>query len=192
VDRELTYRSSLERITNLGSVRARKVLGLTWYTYWLLLAAYLAASALFLVFEKEFRSWQASFGLPRLTFFVAISLLYLAALFALRRVGILRILKVDGFDPVTRLRPEPGGLRFVSEHAEILLKWRGITQMFIERDGVVIAHGALFFFVPLGAFIDVQERNAFIRDVLGRLGAEARARSEAFLRPALDAAAAGP
>jgi hypothetical protein len=59
----------------------------------------------------------------------------------------------------------------------------------MEHDGVAVSHGSLFFLIPDGAFADLQERNAFIRDVFGRLGAEARARSEAFVRPVLDASA---
>lgn len=62
--------------------------------------------------------------------------------------------------------------------------------MLMERDGVAVSHGTLFFLIPDRAFGNVQERNAFIGQVFGRLGAEARGRSEKHMRPALSAAGA--
>jgi hypothetical protein len=62
--------------------------------------------------------------------------------------------------------------------------------MLMERDGVVVSHGNLFFLVPDSAFVDTQERNGFVRDVFGRLGEEARSRSESSVRPVLGTAAA--
>jgi len=60
----------------------------------------------------------------------------------------------------------------------------------MERDGVAVSHGSLFFLIPDRAFANVQERNAFVDEVFGRLGAEARGRSEKHMRPVLGAAGA--
>jgi hypothetical protein len=92
------------------------------------------------------------------------------------------------FDSTVRLREEPEGLRFVTPQIEYFIKWNGISQMMMEHDGVVISHGALFFLIPDDAFADKGERDAFIRDVFGRLGQEAVERSERFVRSVLDPA----
>jgi len=91
------------------------------------------------------------------------------------------------------MRKDDGGLRFATDQVEYYLKWPGISQMLMERDGVAVSHGSLFFLIPDGAFANVQERNAFVGEVFGRLGGEARGRSEKHIRHVLSAAgAAGP
>ena len=94
------------------------------------------------------------------------------------------------FQSEIRLRQDDGGIRIATDEIEYYLKWRGISQMLMEHDGVVVSHGSLFFLIPDSAFADSEERNAFVRDVFGRLGEEARSRSEKSMRPVLNATAA--
>jgi hypothetical protein len=63
--------------------------------------------------------------------------------------------------------------------------------MLIERDGIVVSHGNLFFLIPDRAFANPAERLSFIRDVYGRLSESARTLSEKFVRPALAAGEKG-
>jgi hypothetical protein len=70
------------------------------------------------------------------------------------------------------------GLRFATEEVEHYLKWRGISQLLLDRDGVIFSHGNLFFLIPDRAFASSEDRLAFIRDVHERLGERARALSE--------------
>jgi hypothetical protein len=91
------------------------------------------------------------------------------------------------FSDRTHLRITADGLSFRSEQIDYLLRWRGISQVFLEHDGVVISHGSLYFLIPDTAFSNRVERDAFISDVYSRIGEEARVRSEKYIKPALDA-----
>jgi hypothetical protein len=78
------------------------------------------------------------------------------------------------FNDTIRLTQDEGGLRFATEEVEHYLKWRGISQLLLDHDGVVVSHGNLFFLIPNHAFASAEERVTFIRDVYGRLGERAR------------------
>jgi hypothetical protein len=93
------------------------------------------------------------------------------------------------FDDAVRFRKDEGGLRCATSQIEYYVKWQGISQMLMGRDGVAISHGGLFFLIPDSAFADLSERNALVRGVFGRMGPAARGRSEKHIRPALDASA---
>jgi hypothetical protein len=81
---------------------------------------------------------------------------------------------------------DDSGLSFAADDIEHYLKWPAISQLRLERDGVVISHGNLFYFVPDAAFANMEERLAFIRHVYGRLSEKARSISEKYIRASLE------
>jgi hypothetical protein len=191
VDRELTYHMPFERLVKLSRSAGRKAFAMSWATCWLLVGLFCVAIVLLIILDEAIQSWQASLGLPWFSAFLAILIAYFAAFWALRRYSLRQMKSRANYQSTVRLRQDDGGLRFATDEVEYYLKWQGLSQMLMEHDGVAVSHGSLFFLIPDGAFADAQERNAFIRDVFGRLGAEARARSEKHVRQVLDASPAG-
>jgi hypothetical protein len=189
VDRELTYQMPFERLTKLSRSMSRKASSTSWLVLWTLFAAYIAALIAIIVFDDTVMSWQHALRLPPYSAFVLIVLLFVIAVWALRRHGRQLIKGRANFDDAVRFRKDEGGLRFASSQIEYYVKWQGISQMLMDRDGVAISHGGLFFLIPDSAFVDLSERNALVRDVFGRMGPAARSRSEKHIRPALDASA---
>jgi len=189
VDRELTYQMPFERLTKLSRSMSRKAFSTSWLARWALLAAYIAALIAIIVFDETVMSWQDALGLPSYSAFALIVILFAMALWALRRHGRQMMKGRANFDDAVRFRKDEGGLRFATSQIEYYLKWQGISQMLMDRDGVAISHGALFFLIPDSAFADHSERNALVHEVFGRLGPEARERSEKHIRPVLDASA---
>jgi hypothetical protein len=190
VDRELTYQMPFARLRKLGRNSGRKAYPVLWWSRWLLLASFFVVLILASTFDDAIQRWQSSVGLPPLTSFVAVLVLFVAALIVLRRSAFRQTKARANFQSDIRLRQDDGGIRIATDDIEYYLKWRGISQMLMEHDGVVVSHGNLFFLIPDSAFVDSQERNGFVRDVFGRLGEEARSRSERSVRPVLDTAAA--
>ena len=125
----------------------------------------------------------------RTAVFVLIVILFVIAVWALRRHGRQVMKGRANFDDAVRFRKDEGGLRFITSQIEYYVNWQGISQMLMDRDGLAISHGGLFFLIPDSLFLDLSERNALVRDVFGRLGPAARDRSEKYIRPALDASA---
>ena len=190
MDRELTYQVPFERLRKLGRRSGRIAYPHLWVIRWGLLAVFLGLLFLMGTFQEAVDRWQASLGLPPLTALVGLLVVYVAIAFGLRRYALRETQSRANFQSNIRLRKDDGGVRIATDEIEYYLKWRGIGQMLMEHDGVVLSHASLFFLVPDAAFQDAQERNAFVRDVFARLGPEARARSEKSLHAILDAAAA--
>ncbi len=190
MDRGLTYQMPFERLRKLGRKSGRKAYPFLWGMKWLLVGLVLAVLILVTVFDDALQRWQASVGLPPFSVFVVILVVYIAAFLVLRRVGLRQTKARANFQSDVHLSRDDGGIRIATDEIEYYLKWQGISQMLMEHDGVVVSHGNLFFLIPDSAFVDNQERNAFVRDVFGRLGEEARSRSEKSMRPVLDATAA--
>jgi hypothetical protein len=188
VTRELTYQVPFERLRKLGRSSGRKAYPRLWAARWLVLGTFLAALMLVSVFGDALERWQASVGLPSLTVLLVIIAAGLIAIVALRRAALRATQSRADFHSEVRLARDDGGIRIATADIEYYLKWRGIAQILKEHDGVVVSHGNLFFLIPDSAFIDGNERNAFVRDVLGRLGEEAQKRSESSMRLLLDAA----
>lgn len=189
MDRELTYRVPFERLRKLGRRSGRRAYPFLWIVRWALLAVFFAALGLLSFFDEAVQRWQASVGLPPLTALLTLLIVYIGVIVVMRRIGVRETKLRADFQSDIRLRRDDGGIRIATDDIEYYLKWRGISQMFMERDGVVVSHGNLFFLVPDSAFKDLDERNAFVRDVFGRLGPEAQSRSEAGLGSVLGAAA---
>lgn len=193
MDRELTYQVPFDRLRKLGRRSGRKAYPYLWAIRWGLLAVFLAALFLMAQFDEAVQRWQTSLGLPPLTALITLLVVYIGVIYVMRRIGVRETKARADFQSDIRLRRDDGGIRIATDEIEYYLKWRGISQMFMEHDGVVLSHGNLFFLVPDGAFNDKAERDAFIGDVFVRLGPEAQGRSRTALAPVLGAsAAAGP
>ena len=183
MDRELTYQMPFERLVELGRSAGRKVFAKLRAAFLLLIGLFCVAIALLNSFSEPIQKWQASVGLPEPSAYIAVVIAFAAAILELRRFRLRQIRSRADYDSAVRMRQDDGGLRFATDQVEYYLKWQGIGQMLMERDGVAVSHGNLFFLIPNDAFSALAERDAFVRDVFGRLGAEAQARSEKHMRP---------
>ena len=154
---------------------------------WLLLVVYIAAIIGLVAFgttlNESLAALGISYGVELL--FVSLVLLALAGLWGLRRLQARQVKARVDFDQVVRLIQDDNGLRFATEDTEFYFKWRGISQLLLVDDGVVVSHGALFFLVPDTAFAGAGDRLAFIREVYSRLSDNARSISEKHIRAAL-------
>ncbi len=189
LDRELTYQMPFERLVKLSRTASRKAYSVSWYAIWALAAAYIAAIALLVIFAPTLDRVQADLGVPDYSGFLLAGSGVLFGLWMLRRYGLKQMRGRADYDSAVRFRREADGLRFATSQVEYYVKWDGISQMLVEPDAIVFSHGSLFFPVPNTAFTDAAERIGLVRDVFGRLNAQARARSEKFIRPLLDATA---
>jgi hypothetical protein len=186
MQRELSYQVPFKRLSKVGRLVCRKAFP-TMQLIWLLLALYIAAIIGLVVFGKTLNGWLTavgiSYGVELL--FVTLVLLALAGLWGLRRLQVRQVKARVDFDQVVRLIQDDDGLRFATEDTEFYFKWRGISQLLLVHDGVVVSHGALFFLVPDAAFAGAGDRLAFIREVYSRLSDNARSISEKHVRAAL-------
>jgi len=187
MQRELTYHVPFERLIKLSRSAGRKTYpGVRWVA-WLLIALMIPVLAFIYAFSEEISDMAEDEGIPfgAELMFVIVGLIFLGGVLLLRRYR-LRLLKTRAnFDQVVRLKQDDGGLHVITDDIEYYLKWQGLTQMLLERDGVVVSHGNLFFLIPDKAFASAAERLSFIRDVYGRLSESARALSQKHIVPAL-------
>lgn len=187
MQRELTYHVPFERLIKLSRSAGRKAYpGVRWLT-WLLIALMIAVLAFVYTFSEEIGDMAEDEGIPfgAELMFIIIGLIFLGGALLLRRYR-MRLLKTRAnFDQIVRLRQDDGGLHVITDDIEYYLKWRGLTEMLLERDGIVVSHGNLFFLIPDKAFANAAERLSFIRDVYGRLSESARALSDKHIGPAL-------
>jgi hypothetical protein len=190
LDRELSYRMPFERLQKLSRTMSRKAFAMSWRMAWVLLGGYAAGLALIIAYAQPIDAVMQQYGLPDLTPIAVLVLLLVLGIWALRRQGKGLMKQRADFDGMVRFREEQDGFRLATPEIEYFVKWHGISQMLLQPDGVVFSHGNLFFMVPNEAFRDIPERDELARDVFGRLNPAARARSEAFIRPVLDASAA--
>jgi beta-lactamase superfamily II metal-dependent hydrolase len=184
---ELTYQMPYRRLRKLSWSMSRKVLRTWWLLLLLLFAGYVAAIAGIAVYADALDKLMRNAGIPygSLSAIALVIALVLTGFVLLRRFNINQVRRRVDLNEAVRLTMDDGGIRIGGDPIEYYLKWKGIGQMLIEHDGVVVSHGRLFFLVPDAAFADAAERLAFIGDVYGRLNEEARARSEKHIRPVL-------
>src|SRR5215475_10468506 len=192
--RELTYQIPFERLRKLSRAASRKAYPKLWWLTWLWLALVLAAVFAIAFFadalDDRFNTVGIPFGLTLL--FVVVVVVSLGVAYLLRR---LRMAEVKGratFNGTITMKQDEGGLRFITEEIEHYLKWRGLSQMLLDRDGVIVSHGNLFFLIPDSAFASPDDRLAFIREVYDRLGERARSKSERHVAAALTQATSAP
>ena len=187
MQRELTYHVPFERLVKLSRSAGRRVYPHIRWLVWLLVALVIPVVAFLYAFGDEIRDVAEDDGIPFATelAFIAVFLVFIAGLRLLRRYR-LRLMKDRfNFDQIVRLNQDDGGVRLSTDGVEYYLKWPGVTQMLLERDGVVLSHGNLFFLVPNTAFASPEERLSFIREIYGHLSEKARAISEKHIQPAL-------
>jgi len=192
MQRELTYHVPFERLVQLSRSAGRKIYPRIRWMVWVMIALVLFVCAFLYAFGDEIRDVAEDDGIPFATelAFIAVFLAFIVGLRLLRRYR-LRLMKDRyNFDQVVRLNRDDSGVRLSTDGVEYYLKWQGVTQMLLERDGVVLSHANLFFLVPDTAFASPEERLSFIREIYGRLSENARAISEKHIQPALGPAKA--
>jgi hypothetical protein len=190
MQRELTYHVPFERLVKLSRSAGRKVYPNIRWIVWVMIAIVIAVCAFLYAFGDEIRDVAEDDGVPFATelAFIAVFVAFIVGLRLLRRYQ-LRLMKDRfNFDQIVRLNQDDGGVRLSTDGVDYYLKWRGLTQMLLERDGVVLSHGNLFFLVPNTAFASPEERLSFIREIYGHLSEKARAISEKHVQPALSPA----
>jgi hypothetical protein len=190
MQRELTYHVPFERLVKLSRSAGRKVYPNIRWIVWVMIAIVIAVCAFLYAFGDEIRDVAEDDGVPFATelAFIAVFVAFIVGLRLLRRYQ-LRLMKDRfNFDQIVRLNQDDGGVRLSTDGVDYYLKWKGLTQMLLERDGVVLSHGNLFFLVPNTAFASPEERLSFIREIYGHLSEKARAISEKHVQPALSPA----
>ena len=192
MQRELTYHVPFERLVKLSRSAGRKVHPHIRWMVWLLIALLIPAVAFLYAYGDEIRDVAEDEGIPFATelLFLAVFLVFIVGLRLLRRYQLRLMKDRANFDQIVRLNQDDGGVRLTTDGVEYYLKWQGVTQMLLERDGVVLSHGNLFFLVPDTAFANPEERLSFIREIYGHLSEKARAISEKHIQPALRPAGA--
>jgi hypothetical protein len=188
--RELTYQMPYERLAKLGKTMGRKAFRGIWWRKWAFFAIFLAITLGISGFGDRLDRWASMHGVPvgSGTLLLAAFGLLAAGVFWLRRTHKREMKSRADYDQQIRLSKDEGGLHFATNEIEYYLKWPGISQMLMDRDGVVVSHGGIFFMVPDRAFESEDERGAFIRDVYGRLKPEAQALSREYMEPFLKSA----
>jgi hypothetical protein len=192
MQRELTYHVPFERLVQLSRSAGRKIYPHIRWIMWVMIALVLAACAFLYAFGDEIRDVADDEGIPFATelAFIGVFLAFVVGLRLLRRYQLRLMKNRFNFDQIVRLKQDEGGVRLSTDGAEYYLKWQGLTQMLLERDGVVLSHANLFFLVPDTAFASPEERLSFIREIYGRLSEKARALSEKHIQPVLGPAGA--
>lgn len=187
LQRELTYQVPFERLAKLSRSAGRKAFRTLWLLTWLWILVLFVAVVIIVVRADALRDWIQPFGFavgPELLFLVA-AIIFLVGSHRLRKVRIGQLKRRASFNATIHLTQDEGGLRFSTDEVEHYLKWKGISQMILEPDGVAVSHGNLFFLVPDTAFASKAERLAFVHDVYVRLGEQARAISRRHIEPTL-------
>ena len=187
MQRELTYHVPFERLVKLSRSAGRKVYPHIRWLVWVMIAIVIAVCAFLYAFGDEIRDVAEDDGIPFATelAFIAVFVAFIVGLRLLRRYQLRLMKNRFNFDQTVRLNQDDGGVRLSTDGVEYYLKWQGLTQMLLERDGVVLSHGNLFFLVPNTAFASPEERLSFIREIYGHLSEKARAISEKHVQPAL-------
>jgi hypothetical protein len=174
MQRALSYQLPFERLAKLSRTASRKGYPTVWWLTWLWIVLFLVAIVSIAVGADNIRAVFDPLDEGPLIIMLAATLIFAVGGYLLRRLRIAAVKRRATFNETIRLTQDEGGLRFATEEVEHYLKWRGISQLLLEPDGVVVSHGNLFFLVPDHAFPSAGERVAFIRDVYSRLGERAR------------------
>jgi len=188
---ELRYQVPVDRLVKLGRSAGRKAYRSVWVLFWVVLAAGSTMFFASVFYRDALDVWMEEAGFPlaaRIAIVWVPFAVFLAGLILLRRLQRHQARSRLDFDLTTRLSKDEDGLRFATDGIEYYVKWRGISQMLMEHDGIVVSCGNLFFLVPDTAFPDAGARLAFIRDVYGHLTEKARSISEKYIRPVLNLA----
>jgi hypothetical protein len=172
MQRELTYRLAFERLAKLSRSASRKGYPMVWWLTWIWIGVFAIAVGAIVVFADDIQEVLGPLDAGLLV--PAVAIVFFAGVYLIRRLRMAQVKSRATFDDTITLTQDEGGLRFATDEVEHYLKWRGISQLLLEPDGVVVSHGNLFFMIPSTAFPSADDRVAFIRDVYGRLGERAR------------------
>jgi hypothetical protein len=180
MQRELSYQLPFERLSKLSRAAARKAYPKLWWLTWLWIALVFAALVAILyysdILDRRFDRVGIPFG--ALVLWIGAASVFLAGVLLIRRFRISEVKSRATFNATITMKQDEGGLRFITEEIEYYLKWRGLSQMLLDHDGVIVSHGNLFFLIPDRAFASPEDRLTFIREVYGHLGDRARSISE--------------
>jgi hypothetical protein len=190
LQRELTYRLSFERLAKLSRSAGRKAFRTIWLLTWVWVLLLLVGVIIIVVNADALRQSFKPFGIaagPELLF-LATAIMFFTGSRWLRKLRIIQLKRRASFEAAIRLTQDEHGLRFSTDEIEHYLKWKGISQVLLEGDGIAVSHGNLFFLIPDTAFADAAERLAFIRDIYPRLGTQAQAVSFKHIGPLLEEA----
>jgi hypothetical protein len=187
MQRELTYHVPFERLVKLSRSAGYKMNPHVRWMVWLLIALVIPVLTFLYAFSDEIRDVGEDEGIPFAAelLFIGVILIFIVGLRLLRRYQVRLMKDRINFDQIVRLNQDNGGVRLTTDSVEYYLKWPGVTQLLLERDGVVLSHGNLLFLVPNTAFTSTEERLSFIREIYGHLSEKARAISEKHIQPAL-------
>jgi hypothetical protein len=194
MQRELSYQLPFERLSKLGRAASRKAYPKLWWLTWLWIALLLVAIIAILYYADALDRRFDRLGIPfgALLLWLGTAMTFLAGIYVIRRSRITEVKRRATFNSTIKMKQDEGGLRFVTDEIEYYLKWRGLSQMLLERDGVVVSHGNLFFLIPDRAFASPEDRLAFIREVYDHLGERARGISEKHVGAVLARSAPAP
>jgi hypothetical protein len=178
--RELSYQLPFERLSKLSRVASRKAYPKLWWLTWLWIALVFGALIAILYFSDALDRRFERVGIPlgALVVWIVTALIFLAGVYVIRRRRIAEVKGRASFNATIKMQQDEDGLRFATDEIEYYLKWRGLSQMLLDHDGVIVSHGNLFFLIPDRAFANPEDRLVFIREVYGHLGERARSISK--------------
>ncbi len=109
--------------------------------------------------------------------FIAFLFVLLMMSFMLRKAYGRRLQKEINFDQNINLTMDRDGVSIAAEEISYHLKWPAIKHVIPDREGIILAHGALFFFIPDSAFSDMTKRQAFFKYLFDHLTDAAKEQS---------------
>lgn len=187
--RELTYQLSFKRLIELSRRGIRVLQGSTprsnlrLFGIWVLVGLFLGVGFP-LLYQQMIAAGFDPFAVVLLAIFLVIAILVASFILSNRNI-FRRLWEGADVDQRYRVTQDSGGLRFATEEDEYYLKWHGITRMWLERDGVVVARGPMLLWVADTAFVDAAERLAFIHEIFARMSEKAQLRSAHHLQTVL-------
>ena len=186
---ELTYKLPYEQSVKLCRTGRRKLFKTTRLIFWVFAVTCAATGIAIGMFKDVLDKWMDNIGIPLGSIYVmivAILLLSISIFFYMKKVTTAQAKNRVDFDQSIKLTFKDEGLKIVSSEIEYLVKWQGIHQLFVVRDGIVILAGNLLFVVPNVAFPTLEEKRTFLQDVYSCLSEKARSLSEKDVRAVLN------
>ena len=186
---ELTYKLPYEQSVKLCRTGRRKLFKTTRFIFRGSVVIIVAMVVVLALYGRVLNKWMSDIGIPygasdmmpfAILLVVAINFLYI------KKITTNQAKKRVDFDQNIKLTFEDEGLRIVGSEIEFFLKWQGIHQLFVVRDGIVILAGNLLFVVPNVAFPTLEEKRTFLQDVYSCLSEKARSLSEKDVRAVLN------
>lgn len=182
---ELTYKLPYEQVVKLCRTGRRKTFKATRRIFLVLIAIAAAIGIAFSLFLDALNKWMENTGiqLELVDMIIIIALLFgISNYFVMKKIMTTQVKSRVDYSQDFKLFFEDNGLRIVTTEIEYLVKWQGIHQLFVVRDGIMVLAGNLLFAVPNVAFPTLEEKRTFLQDVYSRLSEKARSLSEKEVR----------